>query len=62
MAGSRGGKTLGNTATLGRPSKFTPETRKKILWALRLGNYRKTAAEYAGISERTICDWLYKGA
>ena len=47
---------------LGRPTKFTPETRKKVLWALRLGNYRKTAAEYAGISERTLCDWIYKGA
>ena len=53
---------MGNTATLGRPTKFTEETRKKILWALRLGNYRKTAAEYAGISERTLGDWLYKGA
>ena len=29
---------------------------------MRLGNYRKTAAEYAGISERTLGDWLYKGA
>ncbi len=51
------------TATrLGRPTKFTEETRKKILWALRLGNYRKTAAEYACISERTLGDWLYKGS
>ncbi len=47
---------------LGRPTKFTEETRKKILWALRLGNYRKTAAEYAAISERTLGDWLYKGS
>ena len=47
---------------LGRPTKFTEETRKKILWALRLGNYRSAAAQYAGISERTLCDWLYKGA
>ena len=38
---------------LGRPTKFTDEVQKKVLWALRLGNYRKTAAEYAGISERT---------
>ena len=53
---------MGNTATLGRPSKFTEETRKKILWALRLGNYRKTAAEYAGISERTLGDWLLQGS
>ena len=53
---------MAKTATLGRPTKFNEQTRKKILWALRLGNYRKTAAEYAGISERTICDWLFKGA
>jgi len=46
---------------VGRPTKFTPETRKKILWALRLGNFRRTAAEYAGISERTLADWLAKG-
>ncbi len=49
-------------AAIGRPTKFTEETRKKVLWALRLGNYRKTAAEYAGISERTLGDWLYKGS
>ena len=53
---------MGRTATLGRPTKFTEETRKKILWALRLGNYRKTAAEYAGISERTLGDWLLQGS
>ncbi len=47
---------------LGRPSRFTEETRKKILWALRLGNFRKIAARYAGISKRTLCDWIYKGA
>ncbi len=46
---------------LGRPSKFTPEVRQKILWALRLGNYRRPAAEYAGISERTLGDWLMRG-
>jgi len=53
---------MASTATLGRPTKFTEETRKKILWALRLGNYRKTAAEYAGISERTLGDWLLQGS
>ena len=52
---------MANTATHGRPTKFTTEVRKKILWALRLGNYRKTAAEYAGISERTLCMWVARG-
>ena len=53
---------MSRNGKLGRPTKFTPETRKKILWALRLGNYRKASAEYAGISERTLCDWLSRGA
>ena len=53
---------MSRNGKLGRPTKFTEETRKKILWALRLGNYRKTSAEYAGISERTLGDWLYKGS
>ncbi len=46
---------------MGRPSRFTEQTRKKIVWALRLGNFRKIAARYAGISERTLCDWLQQG-
>ena len=49
------------TKTLGRPSKLTPEIQQKIVWALRLGNYRKSAAEYAGVSERTLCDWMRRG-
>ncbi len=47
---------------LGRPTKFTEETRKKVLWALRLGTYRKAAAQFGGIAERTLGDWLYKGS
>ncbi len=47
--------------TLGRPSKLTPEVAQKIVWALRLGNYRKSAAEYAGVSERTLGDWMRRG-
>ena len=49
------------TAAVGRPSKCTEEARRKILWALRLGNYRVAAAEYAGVSDRTLCAWLAKG-
>ena len=49
------------TMALGRPSKFTEEARRKILWALRLGNYRIAAAEYAGVADRTLCTWLAKG-
>lgn len=46
----------------GRPTKLTPEVAKKITWALRLGNFRKTAAAYAGVSERTLTEWLSRGS
>lgn len=52
---------MAGNGKVGRPTKFTDEARRKIIWALRLGNYRKTAAEYAGVSERTLCDWLARG-
>lgn len=42
----------------GRPTKFTPDTRDKILTALRAGNYRITACRYANISHHTLLKWL----
>lgn len=39
-------------------TKFTPDTRDKIIQALRGGNYRKVAAEYAGITYVTLRNWL----
>lgn len=43
---------------MGRPSKFTPEARARIIEALRAGNYRHIAAAYAGIGERTFNTWM----
>lgn len=40
--------------TLGRPTKKTPSTERKILLALKGGNNRKTAAALAGISYNTF--------
>ncbi len=42
----------------GRPSKLTPETREKILAALRGGNYRHVAVAWAGIDYTTFARWL----
>lgn len=42
----------------GRPTKFTDDTRNKIIQALRGGNYRTVAAAYAGISHTTLRNWL----
>lgn len=48
---------------MGRPgiSSFTPETREKILNALRAGNYRVAACKFAGISVDTFGRWMKAG-
>jgi hypothetical protein len=46
----------------GRPTKLTPEVQKKIVDAIRAGNYMETAAAYAGISKDTFYRWLRRGA
>ena len=45
----------------GRRTKLTPEVQKRILSAIRAGNYATVAAEYAGIRERTFYAWLQRG-
>jgi len=45
----------------GRPTSLTPDVREKILMALGLGNYRKDAAEFAGIDPRSLQRWLARG-
>lgn len=44
--------------TRGRPTKFTPDRTQKIIDALRGGNYRSTACQYAGINYQTFLNWL----
>ena len=46
---------------LGRKTKLTPEVQDKIVFAIRSGNYKETAAQYAGISEKTFYVWLQRG-
>lgn len=46
---------------VGRPTKFTPETKKKLLDAIRMGNYREPSCAFAGISVSTFYAWLDKG-
>lgn len=45
----------------GRPTKWTESVRARIVEACRLGNYRKTAALSAGVSESTFHDWMAAG-
>src|SRR3990167_7310770 len=45
----------------GRPTKFTPETRQRILEALRASGSYKAAADYARISYDCLRDWIKSG-
>jgi hypothetical protein len=45
----------------GRPTKFTPTNRKRILDAVTAGAYREQAALAAGISVTTLYEWIADG-
>lgn len=45
----------------GRPSKLTPEVQERVCHALERGNFRSVAARYAGISPRTLREWMATG-
>ena len=42
---------------MARPTKYTPETAKKITDAIRVGATHKLACDYAGIDEGTLANW-----
>lgn len=44
----------------GRPTKFTPEVREKILQAIRASSPLETAAQFAGIVYDTLNNWRKK--
>ena len=44
----------------GRYSRLTDETQRRIVEAIRAGNYIETAAQYAGVNKTTIYAWLKK--
>ncbi len=46
---------------LGRRTLLTPKVQEDILHAISTGNTHKTAAQYAGIDEDTLCEWLARG-
>ena len=49
------------TNTNGRPTALTPDVQHRILQALQLGNYRKDAAQYAGVDPTTLHRWVARG-
>ena len=46
---------------MARPTKLNADTHKRIVSAIRAGNYIETAAAYAGIHKSTLYDWLKRG-
>lgn len=46
---------------MARPSKLTPEIQKKIIEAVKAGNYYEAACAYAGVSYSTLRGWIVKG-
>lgn len=44
-----------------RPTNLTPEVQKRIVDAIRAGNYAATAAKSAGVAEPTYYQWLERG-
>lgn len=45
----------------GRPSKLTPDCKKRLLQALAAGNYYEPACAYAGIDYSTFRRWMLRG-
>jgi len=46
---------------VGRQSKLNAERQARLCEALRAGNTRAAAADYAGIGERTLYRWIRRG-
>ena len=46
---------------MARPTKFTLETRQRIVQAIELGATYELAAAYGGISYDSLRDWLKRG-
>ena len=51
----------GPAQNVGRPSKFTDEVKSRIINLIEEGNYRKTAALAAGVSQSLFHEWLARG-
>lgn len=47
---------------MARPTSLTPEVHALVVEAIRKGNYKRTAAQLAGICEKTLYNWEERGA
>ena len=46
---------------MGRPTKLTPETHKRIVQAIQLGATYELAASYGGVTYETFNNWMKRG-
>lgn len=46
---------------MSRKTNLTQEVKQKIVDAIKQGNYRETAARFAGISVRSFYEWMKRG-
>ena len=46
---------------MARPSKLTPEVQKRLVKAIKAGNYYEAACGFAGIHYSTFREWMIKG-
>ena len=46
---------------MGRPSKFTKDRKERVIKAIQAGCTYEMAADYAGVSRKTLWTWLRKG-
>lgn len=48
-------------AERGRPLKLTKEVQENIVLMLKLGNYIEAAAPFAGVTKKSIYNWMERG-
>lgn len=46
---------------MARPSKLTPEVQKRLVEAIKAGNYYEAACGFAGIHYSTFREWMIRG-
>ena len=56
-----GEPTLGKPRKIGAPEKLTPELRETITRYIRQGSFRETACAAAGVTAKTLREWLRRG-
>lgn len=60
-APARKAPTKASDSAAGRKFLLTPEVEQIIIAAVKAGNYLSTAADFAGVSAKTVYEWISRG-